>query len=459
MTNNDYRPQPHNLNAEAAILGAILKEPSEVIDTVSRQISPDAFYSEANRHIYAAIMAVHHAPGNSIDAITVAHELEGKQQLEAVGGEIRLFELVENLPTTANIQNWLEIARDMAARRAVIQNCTKISGQAYELDSPAAATVDSMEIAAQAIRQASTVSSAPDMLDLLQAAAHGFTEPAQGITYGFPEIDAKVIHEPGDFHAIAAESGVGKTTFAISCMIRQAAAGIRTALYCTETGSRKLMQKTLAAHAQIAYSRLARLAEGGELCYSEAARYEEAFAMIAELVNSGMLFIRGTGDFTATPGGIASDCKLIRQRFGSLGCAWVDYLQDLDTPRGIRPDDENAKNTLNVQGLKHLFQSERIAGIVLCQINREGQKSGSRPRKWHIKNCGKLENAAHIISFLHDKNEPGNTSGIIDLEMYSDKSRDFEPYLLKLQRHPAGPCILPAPSQGRYAAANQPIEI
>ena len=142
----EERPQPHNLQAEQAVLGAMLKEPETCIGLVIEEFESDeVFYSQIHREIFNTIRSLHDSAPNSCDAISVAHELKKRDKLEEVGGEIFLYELTETLPTTANLENWCRIIKDLSTLRKMINACANSITQCYDPEMNVADLVDQIE--------------------------------------------------------------------------------------------------------------------------------------------------------------------------------------------------------------------------------------------------------------------------------------------------------------------------
>ena len=428
------RPQPHNLELERAVLGSFLKEAELLDDGAAMLKSEAAFYSMINQEIYRAILAV-----DAVDALTVAHELTQRGKLEEIGGEVYLIELLEAVPTTANFENYCSVLVELATRRGVINAGSELISAAHNGEISANDLLDQMESRQREIADGSTVKRGQTVSENLAVFLEDYARPASGaVPYGFPGLDKVLAHGRGELHAIAAASRTGKTTLALSFMIEQARLKIRTALYCVETSSEILAAKAACIIAKVNYSDL-------KFKRAKAAEWQRFQAAIAELdALKPYIFFRGQGDFIATPAGIGADARTIEREHGKLDMCYFDYLQKLDCPAGIKFDDYNTRNAVNIELLDNLDKKLNIAGTLLCQITREGQKDTARPRLYHIKYAGQLENTAHVISLLWDPEMKDRDISIIprnpvDILMYSDKNRDCPDYSIELQRCPGGP--------------------
>src|SRR5207247_7057179 len=123
------RIPPHNLDAERAVLGAILLEGRETLPRVIEVLRPSDFYTEAHRAMYATMLRLFDR-GEPVDLITLSEELRRADQLEFVGGPAALALLVEQASIAAHLISYAQIVRDMAVLRELIQTSTQIIGQA-----------------------------------------------------------------------------------------------------------------------------------------------------------------------------------------------------------------------------------------------------------------------------------------------------------------------------------------
>src|SRR5437773_6156358 len=138
------RIPPHNLDAERAVLGAILLEGRETLPRVIEVLRPSDFYTEAHRAAYGTMLRLFDR-GEPVDLITLSEELRRTDQLEFVGGAAALALLVEQASIAAHLIAYAQIVRDMAVLRELIQTSTQIIGQAFEAKEDVQALVDDAE--------------------------------------------------------------------------------------------------------------------------------------------------------------------------------------------------------------------------------------------------------------------------------------------------------------------------
>ena len=123
------RPMPHNLDAEKAVIGCVLTDPDTLKDAAVRLNFDGAFYSAAHQSIFTVIVQMSNTNGEerqAIDLITVSEALKQKNKLQAVGGDSYLAELMNIIPTTANIENYVKIVHEYAVLRRLIRSSSDI---------------------------------------------------------------------------------------------------------------------------------------------------------------------------------------------------------------------------------------------------------------------------------------------------------------------------------------------
>jgi replicative DNA helicase len=128
----DARIPPQDLEAEKSVIGAMLIS-GAACDEALKILSPDDFYREANRNIFRACASIRERK-EPVDIITITHELKLNGDLERVGSVSGLTDLIENLPTAANVEYYALIVREKATARSLIGACTQIVGEAYRGD-------------------------------------------------------------------------------------------------------------------------------------------------------------------------------------------------------------------------------------------------------------------------------------------------------------------------------------
>src|SRR5919198_3441430 len=210
------RIPPHNLDAERAVLGAILLEGRETLPRVIEVLRPSDFYTEAHRAAYATMLRLFDR-GEPVDLITLSEELRRTDQLEFVGGPAALALLVEQASIAAHLIAYTQIVRDMAVLRELIQTSTQIIGQAFEAKEDVQALVDDAERRIFSLAERRLEGSALPIGKILKNTfeyierLYERKEHVTGIATGFEKLDRETSGlQPADFIIIAGRPSMGK---------------------------------------------------------------------------------------------------------------------------------------------------------------------------------------------------------------------------------------------------------
>ena len=137
------RLPPHSLEAERAVLGAILMDP-QALTLVAERLRPDDFYRQGHQRLFQAMLNVAER-GEPIDLVTVTEELQKTKQLEEVGGVTYLTELADSVPTSAHVDHYARIVEEKAILRRLIRTATQIASAGYAGGDDVAEIIDEAE--------------------------------------------------------------------------------------------------------------------------------------------------------------------------------------------------------------------------------------------------------------------------------------------------------------------------
>jgi replicative DNA helicase len=143
MGNQEIRIPPQNLDAERAVLGAMLID-DDAIGTVLERLDSSFFYEMGHQKIYDGIVRLY-ADRKNVDIITLTDRLKADGVLEAVGGAAYLSDLVDAVPTSANVLHHAEIVKEKGIKRKLIRNATEIVTRSFEAGSEVDELVDEAE--------------------------------------------------------------------------------------------------------------------------------------------------------------------------------------------------------------------------------------------------------------------------------------------------------------------------
>ena len=216
MADLPSRIPPHNLDAERAVLGAVLLEGRETLPRAIEVLRPSDFYTEAHRSIYTTMLRLFDR-GEPVDLITLSEELRRADQLEFVGGPAALALLVEQASIAAHLISYAQIVRDMAVLRELIQTATQIITQAFEAKEDVQGLVDDAERRIFSLAERRLEGSALPVGKILKNTfeyierLYERKEHVTGVATGFEKLDLETSGlQPSDFIIIAGRPSMGK---------------------------------------------------------------------------------------------------------------------------------------------------------------------------------------------------------------------------------------------------------
>ena len=402
------RLPPQDLDAERGVLGSILYL-NEVIDDVADIVHADQFYLTQHATIYQAIWKLHDAGIRGIDAVTLSNQLEKQGDLEGIGGDRYLLEILNSVPHASHAQYYARIVRDKYIQRSLIYACTEILRDSYE---DAKETEDILRDAEHKIFQILEQQENTQKLELKDILIQAFDRIDErlshqgnisGISTGFTDLDAKTngLH-PTELIILAARPSMGKTAFVINiaeAVSRLSQRGVL--LFSLEQSKLEIAERLLCIHGKLDGHRVRK----GDLDDDERERLIEASQALSELP----IFIDDSpGRTMAQIGAIA---RRLKRRKG-LGVIIIDYLQL------IEPEDRKAPREQQIaqiaRRLKFLAKELEVPVIALSQLNRGVElREDKRPRLADLRESGAIEQDADLVMFLHrpDAYDPEDRPG------------------------------------------------
>jgi hypothetical protein len=251
------RVPPHDLDAERAVIGALLVSETAVA-AVAEQLTAEEFYSETHRIIYAAMMRLY-SRGDRIDQITLTNELNSINEFDRVGGRAYVFQLVESVPTASNAARYAEIVRGKALLRSVIDVGSRITEDAFREPEDVTEALDSAEqliynVSNNTLKQhlAPVSQLAPGALEMIQRLYEQEGE-VTGVETGFEDLDRLTTgFHKSDLVVLAARPAMGKTAMALNAIWH--ASGEKkmpVAIFSLEMSKEQLVQRLISQTTRI----------------------------------------------------------------------------------------------------------------------------------------------------------------------------------------------------------------
>ncbi|MCD6413800.1 MAG: replicative DNA helicase [Elusimicrobia bacterium] len=406
----EIKVPPHDLEAERAVLGAVLIKPEHIHSVVEKiGMNPDVFYDEKNRKIYNAMMSLLGA-SSPIDTLTVKAVLEERKEFDSVGGMDYLSELVESVEVIAHVQEYAEIVKDKFLLRKLIESSSDIINLCLKEKKPAREIFDEAEQKIMKVTYERT--SMRDFVDLSYLGKKVLSEignPKRGgiLKFGYGALDNLTFGlHPGELVIIAARPSVGKTTFGINvCMniARQLAKDAENGetpravcVFSLEMSSGELFRRMLASESHIKMNRL---------------RYETLDQCIGskdmDKINDAitrMALYPICIDATSSPTVLEMKAKARRiQIERGLALVLIDYLQLMPGKSGKMEYRQFEIADIS-RNLKLMAKELGVPVIAISQLSRDVEKRTGRskkPRLSDLRDSGAIEQDADLVIFLH----------------------------------------------------------
>lgn len=396
---------PQNLEAERAVLGAILID-HESINKVLEILQADDFYVEGHRKIFETMVALSER-NEPTDFLTVGNYLQNKGQLDYVGGAAVLSSLTDTIPSSANVVSYARIVREKALVRRLIAAASEIATLSYESGEDAERLLDHAEkmifdLSENKMRR--TFAMVKEVVkDSFKRIEKLFENKKQitGLPSGFPDFDHITCGlQPDELIILAARPSMGKTALALNLAEYAAIHEKSTvAIFSLEMSKEQLVIRMLCSQARIDSARLRK----GELHEQDWPMLTKAAGHLSDI----RLFI----DDSPAPTVLEMRAKARRlKREHGLDLIIVDYLQ-LVRPSGNSQSREQEISEIS-RSLKALAKELHLPVLALSQLNRAVEnRQNKRPQLADLRESGAIEQDADVITFIYrdevyDPNSP-----------------------------------------------------
>jgi replicative DNA helicase len=412
--------QPHSVEAEQQVLGAMLLEPEALYKAIGALEAAD-FYRPTHQDIFTTLadMAKRDI---AVDAITLKEELGKINKLDDAGGFDYIFSLVNDVISAVNVEHHAKIVKDKATLRRLITVGTKITGLGKNEEADVDLLVSEAQNATLQLVKPNSDKSKPvsKLVDIairdIQDESTG--QKKHGIRFGLHLLDywSYGVELAPQIFLIAARPSVGKTAMALKLARNGASEGKRSVIFSGETSAKALTKRLLIQQAGI---------DGHSLrtgSWGDPAEEQEAWSRLAR----AQATLNDWGDLILiddNPGSItdivSKTKRHIMQR--QVDAVIIDYFQIIPLPS--KWDNENAKLTIVGEQLQQLTQTTGVPIVLLAQINRAAEKrEDKRPNIGDIRGGGNIEAAIAKALILHRTSKIGEEPVTIDFIL--DKNKD-----------------------------------
>lgn len=390
----DKQP-PHAIEAEMALLGAMILDWQVVGDVLQVLKGADDFYKPQHAAIFESVVELYDQ-SQSVDMVQLNQKLADKQMLEEVGGLEALLGLVDAVPDSSGAARYAQIVRDKAILRRLIETTGQVLHECYHSDEPVYDLLDRAETQIFEIAekkgddQASELG--PLLMETLEKLEREDGKAITGFESGFFELDGMTNGlQPSEMVIIAARPSMGKTAFAVNIAEHMALINkVPVAVFSLEMSKQQLAQRMLCSRSGVDSNKVRRNMlnrdDFGKL------------TLTANELAAAPLYIDDTAGLTLM--GLRAKARRLKQRH-DIQAVFIDYLQLMSAPSAGRDGRQNEVSAIS-RGVKALARELAVPVVCLSQLNRAAeQREGHRPRMSDLRESGSIEQDADVIMMLH----------------------------------------------------------
>ena len=383
---------PHDIEAERAVLGALLLNWGAMGDVIGK-LRPERFYSLQNQVIFEALTELfsHNIQG---DTLTLVDQLRKNNKLEQAGGTAYIASLTDTVPSSANIEYYADIVLDRATRRDLIKISSELKAESFEVGRESTALLDTAEqrIFALAERNETTVIHDArnimikeiEIIDARYNSKNQFT----GVPTGFGKLDSYTSgFQNSELIIIGARPSIGKTALALSMMQNIALEkNIPCGFFSLEMPYESIGMRILSQESRVPMHKM----RSGMLKYEDvkkiqdaAGRWFEAPLYTVDTPNMKLLELR------------AMARRMVKNH--KVKIIFIDYIGLITTENPNAPVYDQMSEVS--KSLKALARELEIPIVALCQVARAAE--GEPPNLAQLRGSGSIEQDADVVMFLH----------------------------------------------------------
>jgi len=411
------RLPPQNLDAEVAVLGALLIDNPTIAD-IAQVLQPRDFYSPDHQLIYQTILELFDA-GKPVDLVLLTEALRQREALDRIGGAPYLVSILERVPSAANAEHYAAIVRQASLRRRLIHACTEVMREAYDGSAGTDALLDKAQAAIFEVTQGDRFAEATAVRELLMQLFTDVTnlqaDRITGLRTWYHDLDDLTCGlQPSDLIIVAGRPSMGKTTLALNIATRVALGGWPTPskteakpvlIFSLEMSKPVITRNILCGYARVDAHRLRR----GLIPREEI----NALTTKAGDLYEAPIYIDDTPGLSLRD--LRTRARRLKMKVPDLALVVVDYLQLMEERQA-----ENRQQEISIisRGLKGLARELNVPVMALSQLSRATEaREGHVPRMSDLRESGSLEQDADLIILLYREEHynPNTRPGEADL--------------------------------------------
>ena len=391
------REIPNNIEAEQSVLGAMLLS-KYALQKALETLSKDSFYSNQNGKIFEAIKNLT-AKEIPVDITTLTTELKDAGTLAEAGGVEYLTEIIENTPTAANADYYIDIVEDKSVLRKLIDEATEIANLGYSNEFSLTETLDKAESRILNVvknRKSSDLRQMPEIISEFQENLERLANnkgKISGIPSGFYDLDSITdgFHD-NELIILAARPAMGKTALALNIATNVALKSKKSVVIFTlEMRAEQLLSRMVSSLGQVDAKKL----QNGSLNTKDWQRVSEA---LSQLADSNIYIDDSPG---VTIGDIKAKSRRIASSDENLGLIVIDYLTLIGSMGRYAGNRQQEVSEIS-RALKTLALELKIPVITLAQLSRTPElRENKRPVLSDLRESGSIEQDADIVAFIY----------------------------------------------------------
>ena len=391
------RQLPHSVEAEQAVLGAMLID-ARCIPTVIEKLRSEDFYLKQNRDIYETIYAMF-SLSETIDPVTVLDKMRLHGVFDENTSRSYILQLMEVTPTAANVGEYMDIVKDKSLLRRIAETAGDLTAMVQEGSAAGQEVLDAAEQRIYAIRQGRasqglTPLSAVvlDVLDRLEELSRS-DSAVPGLSTGLPDVDSAISGlNNSDLILLAARPGMGKTSFALNVLLQVGKFSGKTAVFFSlEMSREQLAMRLISNEAFVDNKKLVT----GRLTDED----WDKVALAAAALGRAKILIDDNPSLSV------ADMNAKCRRVEDLGLVVIDYLQLMQSAGGKqRYSNENRQQVVSdiSRALKIMAKELNVPVVCLSQLSRGPEsRQDKRPMLSDLRESGAIEQDADIVMFLY----------------------------------------------------------
>ncbi len=391
------RMLPNSLEAEIAVLGAVLVDPQQMGSLVRERLNEEHFYHAKHQAIYREIAAMQDTL-RTVDLVTLTQRLADKQLLEEVGGAAYLSQLMMSVPTTAHTEHYVDILVDKFLLRRLIATATDIVGRAFEDQDNVREWLAEVEQQVFDISAEKATTGARLVKDLIKDAMASIEKlydsrgALSGLATGFRDLDriTSGLH-PANMIVIAGRPSMGKTSLAMNIAENLAIdQGKPVGIFSLEMSAEELVKRMLCSRAKV---NLRAVSDGflGE-------RDFHPLTAAASQLMKAPLYIDDAAGLTIQQ--IRARARRMKLQY-DICLVVIDYLQLMRAPSRRADQSRQVEISDISSGIKGLAKELQVPVMVLSQLNRQPeQREGGKPKLSDLRESGAIEQDADVVGLL-----------------------------------------------------------